>query len=288
MNSSRWKFVWDYLKIIFGCALFGLGFNLFLEPNDLNAGGITGLSMVLVELMGFGTIGIISAVINLPLFAIGGLKIGKKFFVDSLIGMALLSVFVDVFSFIPKPDTELLLGALYGGVVCGFGLGMVFSVGGSTGGSDIIVRLLKLKYQYVPIGVITTIFDAVVAVLTGIVFNDMNMALYSGVCIFVTGRVIDAVVYKFDYSKVAIIISKHHDTIAKRIGDDLHRGSTFLDGQGVYSGKETKVILTAVKKQQISELKELVVEIDPDAFIIVQEAHQVLGDGFARYSKYNL
>ena len=135
---------------------------------------------------------------------------------------------------------------------------------------------------------ITTIFDAVVAVLTGLVFKDMNMALYSGVCIFVTGRVIDAVVYKFDYSKVAIIISKHHDTIAKRIGDDLHRGSTFLDGQGVYSGKDTKVILTAVKKQQISELKEIVVEIDPDAFIIVQEAHQVLGDGFARYSKYNL
>jgi len=286
--NSKWKFVLDYLKITLGCAIFGLGFNLFLEPNDLNAGGITGLSMVLVELLGFGTIGIISAVINLPLFAIGGMKIGKKFFIDSLIGMTLLSIFVDVFSFLPKPETEILLGSLYGGVVCGFGLGMVFSVGGSTGGSDIVVRLLKLKYQYVPIGVITTIFDAVVAVLTGLVFQNVNMALYSGVCIFVTGRVIDAVVYKFDYSKVAIIISKHHDTIAKRIGDDLHRGSTFLDGQGVYSGRDTKVILTAVKKQQISELKEIVVEIDPDAFIIVQEAHQVLGDGFARYSKYNL
>ena len=256
--------------------------------NDLNAGGITGLSMVLVELLGFGTIGLISAVINLPLFAVGGLKIGKKFFLDSLIGMILISVFIDVFSVIPKPETEMLLGALYGGVVCGFGLGMVFSVGGSTGGSDIIVRLLKLKYQYVPIGVITTAFDAIVAVLTGLVYRNVNMALYSGVCIFVTGRVIDAVVYSFDYSKVALIISKHYDVIAKRIGDDLHRGSTFLDGQGVYSGMDTKVILTAVKKQQIAELKALVVDIDPDAFIIVQEAHQVLGDGFARYSKYNL
>ena len=154
--NSKWKFVLDYLKITLGCAIFGLGFNLFLEPNDLNAGGITGLSMVLVELLGLGTIGIISAVINLPLFAIGGMKIGKKFFIDSLIGMTLLSIFVDAFSFLPKPETEMLLGALYGGVVCGFGLGMVFSVGGSTGGSDIIVRLLKLKYQYVPIGVITT------------------------------------------------------------------------------------------------------------------------------------
>ena len=286
--NSKLKAVWNYVKIILGCALFGVGFNLFLAPSGLNAGGITGLSMVLVKWFGFGTVGIISAVINLPLFGIGGLKIGKKFFIDSLIGMVLVSVFVDLFSFLPTPDTEILLAALYGAVICGFGLGMVFSVGGSTGGSDIIVRLLKLKYQYVPIGIITTIFDACVAVLTGIVFKDVNMALYSGVCIFVTGRVLDAVVYKFDYSKVALIISKHHAVIAKKIGDDLHRGSTFLDGQGVYSGQDTKVILTAVKKQQIAELKELVVEIDPDAFIIVQEAHQVLGDGFARYSKYNL
>ncbi len=286
--NSKLKFLLNYLKIIAGCALFGVGFNLFLAPSGLNAGGITGLSMVLVELLGFGSVGIVSAIINLPLFAIGGMKIGKKFFIDSLIGMLLISISVDAFSFLPKPETEILLGALYGGLICGFGLGMVFSTGGSTGGSDIIVRLLKLKYQYVPIGIITTIFDAVVAILTGLVFKNVNMALYSGVCIFVTGRVIDAVVYKFDYSKVALIISKHHQEIAKKIGDDLHRGATYLDGQGVYSGQDTKVILTAVKKQQISELKELVVEIDPDAFIIVQEAHQVLGDGFARYSKYNL
>ncbi len=286
--KSKLKAVLSYVKIVLGCAIFGVGFNLFLAPNGLNAGGITGLSMVLVELFGFGTVGVISAVINLPLFAVAGLKIGKKFFIDSLIGMIVVSVFIDVFACLPVPKTEILLAALYGAVICGFGLGMVFSVGGSTGGSDIIVRLLKLKYQYIPIGVITTAFDAIVAILTGVVFRDVNMALYSGVCIFVTGRVLDAVVYKFDYSKVALIISKEHDVIAKKIGDELHRGSTFLDGQGVYSGKDTKVILTAVKKQQIAELKQLVVEIDPDAFIIVQEAHQVLGDGFARYSKFNL
>ena len=278
----------DFVKILIGCALFGVGFNLFLQPHGLNAGGITGLSMVIVEVIDLGTIGLISALINLPLFALAGMKIGKRFFFSSLLGMALLSVAIDLFAFLPIPQTEVLIGALYGGVVCGLGLGLVFTAEGSTGGSDIIVRLLKLKYQYVPIGVITTAFDVVVAVLTGIVFQDVNMALYSGVCIFVTGRVIDAVVYKFDYSKVAIVISQHHETIAKRIGDELHRGATYLDGQGVYSGRQTRVILTAVKKQQISELKQLVVDVDPDAFIIVQEAHQVLGDGFARYSKFNL
>ncbi len=286
--KDKLRILWSYLKITVGCAIFGVGFNMFLAPSGLNAGGITGLSMVLVEWLGFGSVGIISAIINLPLFAIGGFKIGKRFFVDSLIGMILVSVFIDLFSFLPKPEVEILLAALYGGVICGFGLGMVFSTGGSTGGSDIIVRLLKLKYQHIPIGVITTCFDAIVAILTGIVFKNVSMALYSGVCIFVTGRVLDAVVYKFDYSKVALIISKEHDIIAKKIGDELHRGATFLAGQGVYSGMDTKVILTAVKKQQIAELKQLVVDVDADAFIIVQEAHQVLGDGFARYSKYNL
>ena len=287
MNNVR-KIIWDYVKILVGCAIFSVGFDMFLVPANLNAGGVTGLSMVLYEWIGIGSVGIISAIINLPLFAIAGMKIGKRFFVDSLVGMILVSVFIDLFAFLPQPKTEILLASLYGGVICGFGLGLVFTTGGSTGGSDIIVRLLKLKYQHVPIGVITTIFDAVVAVLTGIVFRDVNMALYSGVCIFVTGRVLDAVVYKFDYSKVALIISKHHQVIAKKIGDDLHRGSTFLEGQGVYTGQETKVVLTAVKKQQIAELKQLVVDVDPDAFVIVQEAHQVLGDGFARYSKFDL
>lgn len=286
--KDKCKWIWSYLKIAIGCAIFGIGFNMFLAPSGLNAGGVAGLSMVVVQMLGFGSVGMFSILINIPLFAIGGLKIGKKFFLDSLYGMVLVSVFIDLFAFLPKPETEILLGALYGAVICGFGLGLVFSTGGSTGGSDIVVRLLKLKYQHVPIGVITTCFDAVVAILTGVVFKNVNMALYSGVCIFVTGRVLDAVVYKFDYSKVALIISKEHQVIARKIGLELHRGSTFLEGQGAYSGQDTKVILTAVKKQQIAELKQLVVEVDPDAFIIVQEAHQVLGDGFARYSKFNL
>ncbi len=286
--KGKSKAILKYIKIVLGCAIFGVGFNLFLAPSNLNVGGVTGLSLILVDLFEFGTVGLYSALINLPLFAIGGMKIGKKFFIDSLIGMALVSVFVDLFAFLPHPQIETLMGALYGAVICGFGLGMIFSVGGSTGGSDIVVRLLKLKYQHIPVGVITTIFDAGVAILAGFVFQDVRVTLYSGVSIFITGRVLDAVVYKFDYSKVVLIISKHHGEIAKKIGDELHRGATFLQGQGVYSGQDTQVILTAVKKQQIAELKQLVVDVDPDAFIIVQEAHQVLGDGFARYSKFNL
>lgn len=275
-------------KLIVGGVLFALGFNLFLVPNGLNAGGLSGLSMVLVHMLSFGSVGAVTMIINLPLFLFGGKKIGKRFFIGSLIGMAALSAAIDLLASLPVPGTEPLIAALYGGALCGIGIGIVFAAGASTGGSDIVVRLLKMRYQHVPIGMISMCFDLTVAVLTGLVFQDISRTLYSGVAIFVTGKVIDAVVYRFDYSKVAIIISKQYETIARAVGQKLDRGATFLHGQGVYSGNETKVVLTAVKRQQIADLKALVVQIDPDAFIIVQEAHQVLGDGFARYSKDSL
>ena len=287
MNKARSTAIFA-AKLILGDLLFALGFNLFLSPYGLNAGGLSGLAMVLVHFLGFGTVGTITAVVNLPLFILGGRKIGKQFFLGSLLGTVFLSLFLDILATVPVPDVEPLVAALYGGVICGVGLGIVFSSGGSTGGSDIVVRLLKLRYQHVPIGMINICFDLCVAALTGLAFQDINSALYSGVAIFITGNVVDAVVYRFDYSKVALIISSHYEEIAKGITTRLERGATYLEGQGVYRGTDTKVILTAVKKQQLPELKQLVSEIDPNAFVIVQEAHQVLGDGFSRYSKEDL
>lgn len=273
---------------IFGSAVFALGFSLFLAPNEMNAGGISGLAQVIVEITGLGSVGSLSILINLPLFILGGLKIGKKFFTGSLLGMLLSSAFIDLSAAIAFPVVEPLMGALYGGVICGFGLGVVFIYGTSTGGSDILVRLLKLRYRNVPIGQISMCFDAVVVILTGLVFGDVSKALYTGIAVFVSGQVVDAVVYRFDYSKVALIISREYEQIAHDIGVKLDRGATFLHGEGSYSHQNTKVVLTAVKKQQVNELKELVTAIDPNAFIIVQEAHQVLGDGFSRYSKDSL
>ena len=275
-------------KTLIGCIIFSLGFNMFLEPNGLNAGGVSGLSMVFVNLAQFSSVGVVTAVLNLPLFILAGMKVGKKFFFGSLFGMLLSSTLIDLLAFLPTPNVEPLIASVYGGAICGLGIGIVFSAGASTGGSDIIVRLLKLKWRNVPIGTINICFDFIVAALTGIVFQDIRSTLYSGIAIFLAGRVVDAVVYRFDYSKVALVISKEHDAIAKAIVEKLDRGATFLHGEGTYSRQDTKVVLTAVKRQQLSELKELVVEIDPDAFIIVQEAHQVLGDGFARYSKDSL
>ena len=275
-------------QTVLGSALFAAGFAFFLQPNDLSSGGISGLALILVELTQFGSVGIVSILINLPLFLLGGLKIGKRFFVGSLIGMLLSSVLIDGFAALHLPAVEPVIAIVYGGVLCGLGVGIVFAAGTSTGGSDILVRLLKLRYRNVPIGQISLTFDALVVLLTGLVFRDMNKALYTGITVFLSGKMVDAVVYRFDYSKVAMIITKEYDTIAREIGDKLDRGATFLHGEGSYSGEETKVILTAVKKQQIAQLKELVMTLDPKAFVIVQEAHQVLGDGFHRYSRHSL
>ena len=275
-------------QTVLGSALFAAGFAFFLQPNDLSSGGISGLALILVELTQFGSVGVVSILINLPLFLLGGLKIGKRFIMGSLIGMLLSSVLIDGFAALHLPAVEPVIAIVYGGVLCGLGVGIVFAAGTSTGGSDILVRLLKLRYRNVPIGQISLTFDALVVLLTGLVFRDMNKALYTGITVFLSGKMVDAVVYRFDYSKVAMIITKEYDTIAREIGDNLDRGATFLHGEGSYSGEETKVILTAVKKQQIAQLKELVMTLDPKAFVIVQEAHQVLGDGFHRYSRHSL
>lgn len=286
--AAFWKKYGWIAATVVGSALFALGFSLFLAPNEINTGGLSGLAQIAVHVLGVGSIGSFTVGFNLPLFIAGGIRIGKRFFAGSLLGMVLSSVLIDAVAMIPFPQCDILVSALYGGLLCGLGLGVVFASGTSTGGSDILVRLLKLRYRNVPIGTISLCFDGMVVALTGIVFGDISKALYSGIAVFICSQVMDIVVYRFDYSKVALIISDAPEEIAREICDRLGRGATFLDGEGYYSRTRKKVVLAVVKKRQLAELKELVMEFDENAFVIVQEAHQVLGDGFSRYSKDGL
>ena len=234
MENLREKYGW-ILATVLGSAVFAFGFAIFLAPGDLNAGGISGLAMIVVEVLGVGSVGALSILLNLPLFILGGMKIGKRFFFGSMIGMVLSSVLIDLFALYSIPMPEPLLAVLYGGVICGVGLGMVFVSGTSTGGSDILIRLLKLKYRNVPIGQISMAFDGLIVILTGLVFQDISKALYSGVTVYLSGKVVDAMVYNFDYSKVALIISDEHEAIAREIGLQLDRGATYLLAEGSYS-----------------------------------------------------
>lgn len=283
--EKLWRRYGWVVKTLLGSTIFALGFSLFLEPNNINSGGISGLAQAMAHIIGIQNVGLLSVLLNLPLFLIGGIRVGKRFFAGSLIGMLVSGVLIDLFASISIGFQDALVSGIYGGLLCGLGIGVVFAAGTSTGGSDILVRLLKLHYRNVPIGMISMTFDALVVILTGIVFHDISRALYSGIAVFITGQVMDIVVYRFDYSKVAIIISDQAEAIAKAVAEKLDRGVTFLDGQGYYTRQDKKVVLTVVKKGQLADLKELVMERDEAAFVIVQEAHQVLGDGFSHYSK---
>ena len=285
------KFGWVLMTTV-GSFIFGAGYAIFLGPNELNAGGISGLSAVIVQLINpngtipFLKVGILTMLINLPLFALGGLKIGKKFFFGSLLGLVLSSLAMDNIHF--AVHVEPLLAALYGGIIVGAGIGVVFLAGTSTGGSDIVVRLVKLKAKNMNVGQIAMMFDIIVVILTGLVFGDISNALYTGVSVYLAGKVMDAVVYGFDYSKTAMIITKEYEKMPAAIDAKLGRGSTYLYSQGTYSGQDSKVVLVAIYPKQIAELKDLVMEIDPTAFVILQDAHQVLGDGFSKHSKDSL
>ena len=285
------KMGWVVLTVA-GSFIFGAGYAMFLGPNDLNAGGISGLSAILVQLINpagkipFLKVGTLTILINLPLFAFGGLKIGKKFFFGSLLGMGLSSLVMDNFGFMIH--VEPLLAAIYGGVITGHGVGIVFFAGTSTGGADIVVRLVKLKAKNTNIGQIAMTFDICVVILTGLIFGDISKALYTGVTVFLCGKMMDTVVYGFDFSKTALIISKEYEKLPAAIDAKLGRGATFLYSQGTYTKQDSKVVLVAIYPKQIAELKDLVMSIDPDAFVILQDAHQVLGIGFARHTKDSL
>lgn len=285
--KSFWKWLLWALKITLGSCLFALGFNLFLDPHSINGGGIAGIAQILSRFT-VGSVAFWVALMNVPLFLFSAKKLGRKFFIGSLIGIVTVTADLELFAYLPVPQTDPLLACVYGGVLIGCGLGIVFAVGASTGGADIIVRLLKRKWRNVPIGTITMGFDVCVILLTGLAFGDMSKALYTGISVFLIGKVMDMIVYSFDYSKVALIISQKDNEIADAIYRKLGRGATYLNGEGSYSHREMKVILTAVKKHQLADLKQLVTDIDPTAFVIVQEAHQVLGDGFAKYTEDSL
>ncbi len=287
-NKVMKEAVW-VLTILAGAALYSIGFDLFWKPAALNGGGVSGLSLIIFKITGFASVGIINFLINVPLFVAGRAKLGNRFFIGSCIGMLFSSVTLDLFDRIDPPQLDnIFLPIIYGGIVCGLGVGLIVRAGATAGGSDILIRLIKMKRQNASVGTISLCIDICIILLNAVVFKDIQTALYSGISVFIYSKVFDAVIYSFDYSRVALIISKHHEEIAEVIAEKLQRGVTLLDGEGYYTHEHTKVVMTALRNKQLPELKQLVTGVDPDAFIIIQDSHNILGEGFQKYSKTNL
>lgn len=284
MTRKPARAVLDLLLIIGGAAIYAVGFDLFLRPNGINGGGISGVGQLVAHLTPMKAIGVFVAVCNIPLFIAGWKRLGRRFLLGSLVGMLASSLFLDLFALLPGFQVEPLLAGVCGGLAIGLGLGLVFLRGASTGGVDIIARLVRQKVRSAPIGRIMLAVDGLIALLTGLVYQDINRVLYTAVALYVSSVTMDAVIYGRNDSGVALIISDRYDEIARAIDQKLERGATLLQGMGAYTRKEKLVLLCAVKSSQVGRLQVLVTETDPDAFLIIEKAHQVLGEGFGRYS----
>ena len=289
MKSKVLKTLWSYFLITVASVLYAVGFNWCYVPNDIAFGGITGVGQIINALLPWAPIGVIVIILNIPLFLLGWKLLGGHLLVSSLFAMAVSSVFIDVIGGLYTfPPMEPLLACIFGGVLLGLSLGIVFQQGATTGGTDLMARLMKLKLTWLPMGKLLLGIDLVVIVAVALAFRSLYSALYGLVALYISTIVMDGVLYGMDNAKVAYIISDRDKAISDAIVHDLDRGVTILHGEGAYSGAEKRVLLCAFKQRQIVSLKRTVKEIDPDAFVIVCEAHEVLGDGFREYKQNDI
>ena len=280
------RMVRDYAWIALGSVLYSLSFDWFYVPNQIGFGGLTALGMILNHLSPAIPIGTVVLVLNIPIFILGWKFLGGHTLVSSLFAMAATSVLVDLIAAIYTfPPMDPMLAAVFGGVSLGVSLGMIFSKGATTGGTDLIARLLKLPFAWLPMGKLLLAVDLSMLLAVSIAFRSMESAMYGIISLYISTLVMDMVLYGLDQSKVAYIVTARPQEIAAEIDRQMDRGATFLHGEGSFSREEKLVLMCAFKQKQIVPLKALVHELDPEAFLIVCDAHEVLGQGFRRYQK---
>ena len=271
--------------ITLGAVIYALAFDWFVAPNQIAMGGVTGLAQIVNALVPVLPVGVLSILVNVPLFLAGWRLLGGRLLVSSLYARAVSSLAIDVIAWMHTfPPMDPILATLYGGAGMGVGLGLVFSQGATTGGTDIIGKLLKLKFPWLPIGKLVMIPDMVVVILAAVVFGTVNAALYGLIQMYLLSKVMDMILYGWDTSRVAYIITDRWEETVQGLLD-MNRGVTLLQGKGAYTGAEKQVLLVAFRQREIVPIKRMLREIDPKAFFIVCDAHEILGEGFGDYQK---
>ncbi|HCS73105.1 MAG TPA: hypothetical protein DIW17_04430 [Clostridiales bacterium] len=271
------KIINEYLIIILGCLFIALAFNLFFIPNEIAPGGLSGVATVLHVLFGF-PVGVTTLILNVPLFLIGVRQLGGHFGIRTLLATVLFSFFIDNIP-VPALTNDSLLASIYGGFLMGLGLGMIFRMKASTGGTDLMTTLIHKHFPSITIAWILFAVDFLV-VAAAAVFLGLSQALYAVVSLALSARVIDLVQEGLNTAKAVLIISDHSQEISKRIIDEMDRGVTLLNGKGAYTGTEKDVILCVVRHRQITQVKEITNSFDPSAFVLVADVREVMGEGF--------
>lgn len=276
----KWKrVVWEVTGVVCGTAIMAASLDIFLVPNRLAAGGISGLAVILFHLFGL-PLGLVIISANIPLFLLAIRYLGWRFVGNSFLGAVLLSVFVELLVFLPEYTADILLAAIYGGIGMGLGLGIIFRFEGSTGGTATAAMLLR-HFFGVSSGFGLIGSDLLIIALAGFVFS-LDIALYAAISLFVSSKVVDFVQEGFGLAKAAVIISDADREIARRVLAELDRGATYLEGAGAYTGERRGVLLVVVSQAQVTHLKNIAHDVDPRAFIVVGSASEVLGEGFKR------
>ena len=293
-NDKLFSLKWfkDYSLIVIGSFILAVGFVFFISPHRIVPGGVYGIAIV-VHYMTVGMfsfwpegipIGLFGLVLNIPLTIIGVKVLGPKFGIKTVIGFVLSSVFMDLITYMRIDGDaplvpDILLSCVFGGVLVGFGLGLIFKSRATSGGSDIIAMMIA-KHTKMQLGQLMIYVDSIIVLLSLVAFNDWQIPLYSWVVIYITGRAIDLVLEGANYNKALMIISERHEDIRQKILVDLERGGTYLKGTGMYTGEDKHIIYTIVSRREVAILEAYISTIDPDAFISVMDTHEILGEGF--------
>ncbi len=278
--SRKW-FI-SYSLIIIGAAVLATSFVLFITPCKIVPGGVYGISIVMHYLLGT-PVGLVALCFDIPLTLLGIKFLGPRFGMKTVVGFSLTAIFTDTLTFFwgfePLVKGDALLSSIFGGVLAGLGLGLIFKAKATSGGSDIVAMIIA-KYTRLPLGVLMIYVDSVIVLVGLVVFRDWKIPLYSWIVIFITGKVIDVVLQGVSYDKSLFIISDKHEEIRDKIIKNLDRGGTYIDGKGMYNMAEKRIIFTVVNRRELSILEEYIHEIDPKAFLTVTDATEILGEGF--------
>ncbi|BEP28272.1 YitT family protein [Helicovermis profundi] len=281
------KIILNYLVLMIGTFILAVGLYLFLIPNVIAPGGVTGLAIVIKKIIGID-VWISNLVINIPLFILGVIILGKKAGIKTAFGTLSLSVFlilIEKFFGNTSATHDLLLASIFGGISTGFGIGLVFRSGGTTGGTDLAGSILHKFFPNLSIAKLMMVIDLCIVVTAGIVNKSVETSLYSMISLYVIVKVADFIVEGLDYSKSFYIVTDYPEDISKAIIDKLGRGVTSFYAQGMYTGKDKRVLMCVVNRTQVSKLKDIVHEIDIKAFMMVSTTHEVLGEGFREIVK---
>ena len=275
----RYDRITDYLFVIIGSFIYALGVSLFLDPNNLAPGGMTGIAVILNRLS-YLDVGTLYFLLNVPVIVLGLWKFGFRFIIKTAVSIAFTSLFTNLLSAYGTLTDYLLMASIAGGVLMAAGMSMIFRAGATTGGTDIIVKVLRQKFRHLKTGSLFLYLDLIIVTASGFVFQDLRIALYALLTVFINGKAIDYALYGHDDAKLIYIITDHSAEIAEAILNDLSIGCTFLNGKGAWTGERKDVIMTVAHNRTSPMIEEIVKETDPQAFLIISSASEIYGEGY--------